>query len=150
MRLCVFFIIFDLVSFPAHATVLSGLAQIHLKTRRMDVILETVAVIDRQKATFVALDDFGFEILRVDFSPTGIDFAVSEHVHHQKSLKKVLKLPLSQSEFLSLFFGEPLQKYKKLKIVFTDFMMHRGESIPKGFVISYKKNFFEFWWVKLK
>ena len=160
-------LLFFLVLFSASecfAFDISGLALINLKNKKMSFSIDQAVILDDEGALFVGIDDFGGELFKLDFKKTRVEILSAGKIYYSKknTLKRIISLPLTREEFLSLFYFKAPDtfkvventwvhtKYKGLKIIFKDFIDIKGKSIPKGFEITYKRNLFEFQWVSLK
>ena len=155
-----------LVLFSPNAFALNhkGLALIEIRNSQTILELTQIVSITDEKVVFVNLDDWGNESFQVIFNgkvmrlvADGTDMQIAH-----SPLKRALRLPLTQEEFLSIVrFVKPENfsasedeqgivwkkpKYKKLKILFQKFGTIAKTNLPSDIQIQYKKNSFHLKW----
>lgn len=147
---------------------IKGLSLVKIKSRRIQLELEQAVSVNDNNAVFVGLDDFGGEVFKLFFNEGGLMILADGQLFQTRGsgLKKILSLPISQSEFLSALKFESHENFevtenkeqvewshlkkKNLKIVFTDFIsINHQQRYPRHIVVSQKENFLDLKWIKV-
>lgn len=150
-------------------TEIRGVGVVKVNSRRAKGVWEQAVVITKSRAQFVGLDDFGGEIFHIDFNREGMVILAAGHVVGAPwdKLKRILSLPMSQEEFLSVLRYElpdgfsvvenkkdgvrwRKEKKKHLVVRFSRFFQAKRDlSYPGRILIQYKNNYFYLEWVKV-
>lgn len=150
------------------ASSLEGIALVKIQAKHFKMEFEQAVVVDDVTAMFVGLDDFGGELFKLLFSPSGLTILASGSITETKGnkLKKILSLPLTQNEFMQVIQYDMRQgfdisksndqviwqhqKYKPLTIAFSDFKnIKKDIRYPNKIYIQYKNNYLDLTWIKL-
>ncbi len=136
----VLFLILILVAPVAFAVGnLKGLTILKIKAKHINVELEQAVIINGDQAIFQGLDDLGGDVFTAVLGEQNIDFLVQGRLIKSKnnSLQKVLSLPLTRTEFLSILrhekpatfeescpcegeqYWKPMDK-RKMKVTYSD------------------------------
>src|SRR3989338_4567826 len=93
----------------AQAPTYQGLALTSLVSKQMNLqIIQSVRIFS-DHAEFVGVDDFGNPIFHIRFGSRGMQFYDGQSSYSVKKdhLKKIISLPISQQDFLSVLRFEP-------------------------------------------
>lgn len=142
-----------------------GVAHVTIKSRGIFLDSEQVVMIGRNQARLYGLDELGGIRYQVRVSGSNIEIYFADGGTSRASkLKKILKLPLEQSDFLKIlgydlpdhFLSEQSgnvvvwrhKKKKRLRVTFNDFeSLRNGRKYPKSILITYKKRYIKFEWL---
>ncbi|MCP5464583.1 MAG: hypothetical protein H7A33_06130 [Deltaproteobacteria bacterium] len=157
-------------SVEAFAEQISGLAQVQLNAKRIHFDVTQAILLTPDQADFLALDDFGGALFRVQFKGDKLFILGTQDSGYQSNsgkLKKILSLPVTQKEFLQIMnYQKPEDfllsvqngvviwestKKNGLRAKFSDFRkLDAQRTYPRNIVLEFKKRSFRLSWTKLK
>ncbi|MBF0104305.1 MAG: hypothetical protein HQM16_03150 [Deltaproteobacteria bacterium] len=157
------------ITADARATGLEGIALVKIKSKHVSMEIEQAVRVNDETALFVGLDDFGGEVFRLSFTPVGLLIIAGAALHQPGAgkLKKILSMPLTEQEFISVIRYQTAggfdvintdsksvwthKKHKDLQVVFDDFREQKKPLMfPEHFCIQFKGHYLDLVWKKIK